>query len=107
MMDKHDLNMNGADAGWCWAVQGHIYFSCRSSDFSSWTSLRKWLFDPEIGLNRSHRVYPAGQKSILVPAFWPHAALRLAGLDIALGFCVRAPIPERYVTFTKEPSTDG
>ncbi len=101
-MDKQDLHMNGADTGWVWAVQGRVDLSWRSSDFSDWKAFRKWLFDPEFGLERSHRVYPAGQKSHLVSAFWPHAALRVLGLDMALGLCVRAPISEQTVDDTKE-----
>lgn len=91
-MDRHELNMRGSDVGWVWAFSGHISLSCRSTDFSTWADFKKWLFDPEFGLERSQLVYPAGAKSVEVPIFWPHAALRLLGLDVAIGLCIRPPI---------------
>lgn len=91
-MDKHELNLRGAEVGWVWAFSGHLWFSCRSTDFINWQSFRKWLFDPEVGFERLQRVYPGSSPSVEVPIFWPHAAIRLAGLDLALGLCVRPPI---------------
>lgn len=95
-MDKHDLNMRGAETGWVWGFSGHLWFSCRSTDFATWADFREWLFDPEFGLNTRQRVYPASRQSIEVPIFWPHAALRVLGLDVAFGLCVRPPIG-RYI----------
>ena len=99
-MDRHELNIRGAEVGWVWAFSGHLWFSCRSTDFATWADLRKWLFDPELGLETRQRVYPPSRGSLEVPIFWPHAALRILGLDVAFGLCVRPPIG-RYITEQK------
>lgn len=91
MEDKLILQLAGARVGWVWAAQFRINFDCRSEDFRDWKSLKKWAFDPEFGIERKQRIYLA-DRTEEVPLLWPHAAIKILGLDFAIGFCIRGPI---------------
>lgn len=92
-MDKLMIDLRDGDLGWVWAVQFSIEFSIRSENFRSFSAFRKWAFDPEFGLELEQKVYlPKRIEPSFVGIFWPHAALRVLGLDVACGFCIRPPI---------------
>lgn len=91
MTDSLHTDLRGGDTGWVWAFQFGINFDCRSEDFRDIKSFRKWAFDPEFGIVKQQRVL-VNKEWVDFPLFWPHAALKVFGLDIAIGFCVRKPI---------------
>lgn len=100
MVDAWTLDLRGINTGVVWAFEFGVRFDLRSDNFATLKAFRKWLFDPEVAFERTQRVYHKSE-AFDVPCFWPRAAIRILGLDVGLGVCVRAPL-RNYITTTEE-----